>query len=304
MIKLRYVLMLCFMLANSDFLIGAEGEYTIRSNVSEVRLVFTAADAEGRRITRLEPKDVAVVDNEEIIRRFRSFGPASETPLHVVILIDTSSSVIKQVAKELALVETFVHGANWHDRDQVSILSFGGQRASIICKSTCRDQPISLATLAPGGITPMYDAVIAALALIAETRSENSRAAIVLISDGIDNYSYYGVEAAISAAQQGEASVYAINSRAHSGDRTGDSTLERMAADTGGEAFAQGRNTAEALSAILDDLRQGFLLTYELPRSASVRHEIRVVPTINSKLRFRCRKGYREIERAGFAGER
>jgi Ca-activated chloride channel family protein len=301
MFKLRCVLGLFVMLMISDFLSAAEGEYTIRSNVSEVRVMFTAADAQGRRITQLQPQDVAIVDNDEIIRRFRSFGPVAETPLHVMMLIDTSSSVTKQIAKELALVEAFVHGAKWRKGDQVSILAFGGPKASVVCKATCQDQPISFSGMTAGGMTPLYDAVIAALALVAESRTENSRAAIVLISDGLDTLSDHSLQTAISAAQQAEASVYAINSRANSGDGRGASTLERMAEDTGGLTFVQDRGTAESLNAIIDDLRQGFLLTYELPRSASVRHEIRVVPTINSKLRFRSRKGYMEPERANIA---
>ena len=301
MLKLSGLLGLCLAMATSDFVSAADGECTIRSNVSEVRVMFTAADAQGRRITQLWPQDVAVVDNDQIIRRFRSFGPVSETPLDVVILVDTSGSVTKQIEKELALVEAFVHRANWRNGDQVSILSFGGPKNSVICKGMCQHQSISLSNIAIGGLTPLYDAVIEALDLASEMRTENSRAAIVVISDGVDTYSNHSLQTAISAAQQAEARVYAINSHADSGDDRGESTLLRMTEETGGVTFAEGRGTAEALSAILDDLRQGFLLTYESPHSMSVRHEIRVVPVMNPKLRFRSRKGYMELERANLA---
>jgi VWFA-related protein len=302
--KMLHLLLLSLTLASSGALVAADPEYTIRSNPSEVRVLFTAEDAEGHRITRLDPNDVAVIDNEEVVRRFRSFGPASEVPLDVVILIDTSSSVSKQIKKELELVAAFLRGASWREGDQVSIVSFGGPRANIVCKSTCRDQRIAFSEVAAGGGTPLYDAVIAALAIIAETRSENSRAAIVLISDGMDTYSYHGPDTAISAAQQAEASLYAINSRAGSEDGAGGSTLGRMAAETGGRLFPEGRDTGAILSAVVDELRQGFLLTYQLPRSASVRHEMRVVAARNPKLRFRSRTAYNEPERASLTGER
>jgi hypothetical protein len=119
-----------------------------------------------------------------------------------------------------------------------------------------------------------------------------SRSAIILLSDGVDTISMHSVGEAIAAAQSVEASVYAVNSRARRADARGDAALERIAAETGGVAYAPGQGTTEALNAVLDDLRQGFVLTYECPRSDVVRHQIRVLPTRNARLRFRSRQSY------------
>ena len=81
-----------------------EPGYVLRSDVREVRLAFSVRDAQGRTVPDLRPADVAVADNGRIIRRFRSFRPASEAPLDVVILLDASDSVATHIAEEVEAV--------------------------------------------------------------------------------------------------------------------------------------------------------------------------------------------------------
>ena len=294
MSKLRWFSIVCMLALMSPKLVLAAdgGDYTIRSNPSEVRVLFTAMDSQGRRISQLEPKDVAVLDNGEVIRRFRSFGSASETPLNVVILVDTSDSVAKQVAGVLESVQAFIHSSKWLAGDQISVLVFNGTRADVICSRNCREQAPIPAKSSKGNTTPLYDALLTASELIARTADGARRSAIILLSDGNDNISTHGLTQAIAAAQSVDASVYTLNLRAQRADAQSDAVLERIATETGGVAYGPGRGTAEALDAVLDDLRQGFVLTYECPRNVAVRHGVRVVPALNSRLRFRSRQSY------------
>jgi VWFA-related protein len=291
--KLRWVLGLVVIVASPPLaLAGAEGEYTIRSNPSEVRVFFTAADG-GHTIGNLEPKDVAVIDNGNVIRRFRSFGRASEAPVHAVILIDASDSVAKQVASEFEVVRRFAQSSKWRTSDQLSIMSFGGPAVSTICKLTCLKEPTSLLRTAAGSTTPLYDALIAAVDLLEKSRNEESRSVIFLISDGSDNCSTHGFQDAIAAAHKVEVSVYTFNSHIDTGDGRGEGTLEAIAAETGGVARAMGKSAADVLSAALDNFREAFMLVYELPHFAFLRHDIEVVPALNPRLHFHSRRQYR-----------
>jgi len=74
--------------------IGAEdpGNDTYHSTASEVRLVFFATDEHNHNVQDLYKDDFAVVDDENVIREFRSFTPSASIKLDVIVLIDSSDS--------------------------------------------------------------------------------------------------------------------------------------------------------------------------------------------------------------------
>jgi len=43
---------------------------------------------------------------------------------------------------------------------------------------------------------------------------------------------------------------------------------------------------------VIDDLHSARVVTYRLPKFGSDFHSIRILPTHNLKLQFRCRRGY------------
>jgi hypothetical protein len=65
-----------------------------------------------------------------------------------------------------------------------------------------------------------------------------------------------------------------------------------MAAATGGRYFTIGEGTAKVLSAVLEDLQAGYIVTYGLPDRTAGFHWVRILPTRNPNLQFRCRHGY------------
>src|SRR5690242_7778148 len=67
---------------------------TYHSTVSEVRLTFVATNGRNQSVENLQRSDFAVVDNDVVIRNFRSFNRSSETALNTVVLVDASESVM------------------------------------------------------------------------------------------------------------------------------------------------------------------------------------------------------------------
>ena len=61
---------------------------TFRSSVSEVRVTFFASDGNSQPVENLTKADFAVVDNDLVVRNFRSFARSDETSLDVVALVD------------------------------------------------------------------------------------------------------------------------------------------------------------------------------------------------------------------------
>lgn len=270
-------------------------EYTIRAATSEVRIAFAASDRQGRVVRNLRSSDVAVDDNGWIIRQFRSFRTASESPLDLVLLLDASDSVASQIPKEIAEAQNFVANSVWGERDRVSILSFGGLHPQMLCARNCRggETQAKLSALRANGSTPLYDALMQAAEILKHGRDPEARSAMILFSDGLDTISISSFTDSVSAAQSLQASIYAVNTRPpKSASGKGDFVLDCLASGTGGLSFGTGQNVKEVLQAVLDDLHSGYVLTYELPESSAGQHSVRILPTTDPKLQFRSRQAY------------
>jgi hypothetical protein len=238
---------------------------------------------------------VAVVDNGSIIRHFRSFRSASESPLELMVLLDASDSVASQIPNEIAEVKSFVANSDWRSRDRVSILAFGGLRPMLVCARNCNAAMArgKLDSLRASGATPLYDALFEAAEMLERDRDPELRPAMILFSDGMDTISIHGVADALRAAQNLQVAIYSVNSRSgKSAPGCGDVVLDYLAVSTGGLSFAPGQNVGEVLRAILEDLHGGYVLTYELPERMSGQHSVRILPTADPRLQFRARRAY------------
>lgn len=294
-ITLFLVSLFLALVLNAISLHAADESYIIRSNVSEVRLAFAASDHQGRIVQDLRAGDVAVADDGTIIRQFRSFHAASESPLDLVILLDASDSVATEIPAEIAEVKSFIGESKWDERDRVSVITFGGMQAELLCARNCRNQAAQqkLSSLRAKGATPLYDALFEASKLLKRDHDPESRTAMILFSDGLDTISMHGLSDITAAAQNLQSAIYSINSRSRKSalDR-GDEVLNYLAANTGGLSFPSGQVVPEVLCQILTDLHSGYVLTYQMPGRTSGQHSVRILPTSDPKLQFRSRQAY------------
>jgi VWFA-related protein len=273
------------------------GGDTIRANANEVRIAFAATDRDGHSIKSLRSSDVAVADNGLIIRRFRSFRPAMESPLDVVLLLDASGSLASQLTEEIAEAKSFLANSAWDERDRVSILAFAGLQTQLLCVQNCRAAGAleKLNALRADSLTPLYDALVKAAEVLKENRDPGTRPAMIVFTDGMDTISMSSMWDAVHEAEELQAPIYAVNTRPRkSPPGRGDATLEFLAANTGGLSFGPEQNSEKALSLVLDDLRSGYVLTYEPPEQRSGQHDVRLLPTSDPGLQFRSRRGYDE----------
>ena len=289
------IVVVAVVLSSISLYAADNSEYTIHSNVNEVRLAFAASDRQGRVIKSLRESDVAVADNGTIIRHFRSFRAASESPLDLVILLDASDSVAAQMPQEIAEVKSFVENSKWGERDRVSILAFGGVRPMLLCARNCKTQiaQTRLNSLRANGATPLYDALFEAAEILREDRDPESRPAMILFSDGVDTISIHGIPDVTEAAQNLQSAIYSINSRSKKAIAgRGDAILDYLAGSTGGLSFPPEQDVPEVLRMVLADLRSGYVLTYELPEQTTGQRSVRILPTSDPKLQFRSRQAY------------
>ncbi len=273
---------------------GSPADLTYRSTVSEVRLTFFATDQMNRGVQSLQSDDFAVVDDGQVIRRFRSFSRSDVTRLDIVVMVDVSASVEARYRQVMADVLQLIAEAPSITEDQISVISFGGTRENVICSGNCRDAslPARLAAVEAEGTTPLYDALQFAGNFVAQHRRPETRPVLILFSDGNDTISMTSSNEALQTVVASEAQIYAIDLNDPHQPSNGASALENMAQVTGGNHFSAQQSAAGILQAVLEDLRAGYIVTYKLPTDATGFHSTRIQPTRDMKLKFRCRSGY------------
>lgn len=290
---------------------------TYSRNVSEVRVTFFATDEDNHPLESVTQSDFAVVDDEHVVRNFRSFTHSNEVSLDVVALVDLSESVAPRFQVALGSVLQLVAREQLIPDDRMSVVSFGGISSTLLCSSDCRatHSASRLLALKSGGATPLFDALVFAAEFISEHRRaggrSDARPVLILFSDGNDTISRHAASEALEALLAAGALVYSVdlgtwdnrapkhrppNHRAPNG--SGSTFLQQLSEATGGRyflsspRFSQTDGAATVLNAIRDDLRASYVVTYAMPGHQAGFHSLRLLPTHKLNLTFHSRNGY------------
>ena len=121
------------------------------------------------------------------------------------------------------------------------------------------------------------------------------RKAIVLVSDGDDDYSRALESDAIKMCQRAETIVYTISTNVGPSKDKGDDILQQIADATGGQAFYPKRieDVAVGFQNIEEELRSQYLLVY-VPAEFKLDGAFRTIylQSLDSRYSVRAKKGY------------
>jgi VWFA-related protein len=270
-----------------------EPEFSLKKTVEEVRLSLVVTDKNHQYVKDLSPTELAVVDNEVVVRSFRSFNRAQEGRLRLVILLDVSESAAPSLRKQFDSVLKFVHDARWQAGDSVTVIAFD-TKDNVLCDRDCATASIEnrLSSIRASGQTAIYDAIVNGAGMLESDADPDARSAIILFSDGRDTFSNRGRSDAIAAAHRIEAPIYTVDITSKRFSEDGADVLRRLAVSTGGLEFSITDGVPNVLSNVLDDLRSRFVLTYVPPSRSEGEHMVRILPTRNLGLNFRSRGSY------------
>jgi len=266
---------------------------TYHHSVSEVRLFFFATDEHNRSVSDLQKNDFAVVDDDVVIRDFRSFSRADLINLDVILLMDSSESVLPRLPQEVADIQQLISQWPWRSGDKVSVMSFSGMQTRLVCSEDCGASfTAERIYSSEGGATPLFDALKnAAKILHARARPDVWRV-IILFSDGDDTISATSFQEALGTVLASEAQVYAVDSGVSVRPSNGTAILQKIAADSGGRYLRTSDGAVNVFKSVVDDLHSARVVTYALPAADTDFHSIRILPTHDLRLQFRCRSGY------------
>ena len=151
--------------------------------------------------------------------------------------------------------------------------------------------------LRPGGGTALYDALYKTCKDQMLTLRETGavRKALILVSDGDDNYSRVLESEAIKECQRAETIVYAISTDVSPSKGKGDDVLREIAEATGGQAFypTNIEDVAVGFQGIEEELRSQYSLEYR-PADFKQDGAFRTIylQANDPRYKVRARKGY------------
>ena len=285
--------------ANTPQVTGSDAStLTIRAFVPEVPLVFTVTDKKGHFVTGLKQQDFGLLDDGRNPDRIISFTQQANLPLRIGILLDTSNSIRSRFQFEQQAATEFLLQVLRPKQDAAFITGFD-VRLDLAQDYTNSIDKLSSAieSLRPGGGTAFYDAVYQTCRdqMLTVHSNETIRKAIIVVSDGEDNYSRVYEQDAIKECQRAETIVYTISTNVSPSKDKGDEVLTRLSEATGGRTFFPTKieDVARGFQAIQEELRSQYSLRYrpaDLKQDGSFR-TIRLV-AMDQRYLVRARKGY------------
>ena len=253
--------------------LSAQEPYVLKLKTEEVALNFHAEDGHGHSISDLTQTDLRIRDNGKPPEKITHFVHHKDLPLRVAIVFDESASMQdallpRRVARELA--STVIQSP----ADQAMVVRFDFETQ---IQQDWTSDPTTLVRAAAHvtdkngtrlGGTAIWDTLYRVCRdhIPAQTPGDEVSAnAILLFTDGDDNWSHARPQDVIDICTQHETPIYpfVIDDKAHL--NAGQKALRQLAERTGGRVFydqAATGNVADAILQINRELRDRYTLIY------------------------------------------
>jgi Ca-activated chloride channel homolog len=177
----------------------------LRTDVSLVLVPVTVRDAMNRPIVDLKTDNFKLFEENQ--QQDLRHCWKEDAPISVGVILDFSKSMSNKIEMETAAVREFFNNANSQDDYFVVAIS---DRPHLIADSSDSFDELQrrMATTVPDGNTALLDGIYVGLKKMRTARY--SRRALLIISDGGDNHSYYNTKKIKRMAQEADVMIYAI----------------------------------------------------------------------------------------------
>jgi Ca-activated chloride channel homolog len=282
-----------------------------RANSQMVLVPVTVTSHNGKTLPGLHPENFAVLE-DRVPQRIVSFT-AGDAPCSVGLVLDISGSMRNTLGLAKGVLPSFFQAANADD--QFLLLTVSTQPAAVSdFTSDVAGLEESIGRTNPKGKTALIDTIY--LGLNQMRKAAHSRRALLVLSDGRDNFSRYSKSELMRVALEADVQIYTIVMGDRAGgassgvpyrpgpaakpidqarDRQGALLLEELSEKTGGLHF-RARSDAqaqEAVSEVARALRDQYMIGYQPhnPGQTGTYHQVRVKSNV-SKANVYARSGY------------
>jgi Ca-activated chloride channel family protein len=270
---------------------------TITVNVRLVNVFVNVTDDKGAPVPGLT-RDEFLLSEDDHPQKIAVFERQSELPLEIVLAIDTSGSVHKDLSLEQDAARHFVHSL-LRPVDHLDLMEFADNvREVVFFTNNPGRVDRGLGDMGRGAATALYSGVYLASQVLA---GRSGRKVLVIISDGGNTVKGTTYDMALEQALRGEVMVYPIIDvpiYASAGrDLAGEHALITLAQETGGKYYyADASSLDRTFAQLSEDLRTQYLLGYyPSNRSGSSFRSIAVklrTPAAGAGYVIRNRPGY------------
>lgn len=282
----------------------ADGQYfnhsLIRVNSMLVSVPVLITDVSGQKITALRIEDFRLTEDGMPVEISRL---AESSNLNIALLFDVSGSVYNNFEFQQNTAIDFLQKI-WEEGDTATIISFDDQLEVWLKNGDDLQEAMrTLRQIRPTGrTTSFFDAVVMAVRLLEQSVSEETRQAIIVLSDGVDNTSAASLALTLTEMRRRSVVFYAINPRnedivrLNKTSASGQENLTVLANVTGGTVFVsdETRHLENIFSKITAELRAQYLLLYYslIPNMDGKFHTIEVSIPDQPGLNIRTRTGF------------
>lgn len=234
-------------------------EYMEEVDVNLVELYVTVTDRGNQLISGLAQDDFEVLEAGKP-QEITKFELVENRPLTIGMLLDTSGSMAQSLVQAQSAAAGFLRSV-LKPRDKAFAVSFASRtRLDMPPTDDAEGVALALSGLQAVGDTALHDAIVHSLYYF---RGMTGQRALVLLSDGDDNASWFKFNDALDYARRSGVAIYAIGFNVPGlGGLRG--KLEQLAQETGGRVFYA--NKSEELPGVYaqieKELRSRYLLTY------------------------------------------
>jgi VWFA-related protein len=272
----------------------------LRVDSSLVLIPVRVTTAAGTSVTGLKKGDFELF--EDGVKQNITHFAQDDAPISAGVLLDISGSMRNKMAKASEAASEFFKFAN--PEDEFFLVEFNA-RARLTVPFT-EDWPgiaAQIAAARSSGMTAMLDAIHLAIAQMKHARY--TRKALVVVSDGGDNFSRRNLRQLKETLIEADVQVYSLGvfdrdyAVKHTPEeRNGPSLLDQVAVDTGGRTYPVSLDALPQIGAqISRELRNQYVLGYS-PAMATTDgkyHRVNLklaAPDAEGKLRTYYRQGY------------
>jgi len=232
-------------------------------NVRLVNVFVSVTAPNGAPIANLTQNDFALAE-DNVPQKIAYFERDTSMPLSIVLAIDTSGSVFKDLTLEERAARDFVH-ALLRPQDDFDLINFNSDVEEVVPFTNNLNQiDDGLRHLIPGPATAFYNAIWLASQRLA---ARPGRKVLVIISDGVNTVDGVDYPQALEQAVRGEVMIYSLIDVpiiADAGRSTGgEHAMISLSQGTGGKYYyVQAGDLAQVFQQVSDDLRTQYLISY------------------------------------------
>jgi Ca-activated chloride channel homolog len=267
---------------------------TFRARLDLVQVTVSVTDKDGRLVTGLTQDDFQIWEDgiEQKITQFTD----QRVALSLGVLLDASDSMRgRPIVDARSAVDRFV-GELLNSEDEAFVATFNHEAR---LASRWKMPPTALVNvlkgLQPSGGTAIYDALAETTTLF--DRRKNTRAAVILISDGADTASDHTLHQAVDVVRRSDTFVYAIAidaPGAQASTRVNPEALREITSMSGGytEVVRSAAEVGPATERIADELNKQYTIGYNATRPFDGSWRPLRVRVRNGDHFVRARRGY------------